>query len=338
MIYWEPHAKIVSWLHLQFADAKNNDGDYYEDGDGDHDDEYEDDAATQRMRIALADGPTVNGAARRCDRTRSRVRAEQSRPPITKVKLPKERSFFAVNLTGRRAKPKAAHARAHARNQPCAHRQPPLRLLATQSHSVGELKRTSNKKKKERNKRCNRMRKMKMAKRKAQRSANRRDASCDVGREKPKRRRKSRKFTKSYKMLHFIPCAAMGRQRAGVGRRPGRTGQDRRAANRKTPFFSAACRLMRLQQMRRLPAVHHFCFLFSSLTHTHTHTDGAHAQTRILICVYCVYVCVWHAYCDISCGFRQFTTKCQEWWKASAGTKSFSSSSASSSLSLRMYW
>lgn len=90
-------------------------------------------------------------------------------------------------------------------------------------------------------------------------------------------------------MLHFIPCE----RRPTVGGRwarttrlgRDRTEQDRRAANRKTPFFSAACRLMRLQQMRRLPAVHHFCFLFSSLTHTDM---GACTDTYTIVSSVCV--------------------------------------------------
>lgn len=89
-------------------------------------------------------------------------------------------------------------------------------------------------------------------------------------------------------MLHFIPCE----RRPTVGGRwarttrlgRDRTEQDRRAANRKTPFFSAACRLMRLQQMRRLPAVHHFCFLFSSLTHTDM---GACTDTYTIVSSVC---------------------------------------------------
>lgn len=147
-----------------------------------------------------------------------------------------------------------------------------------------------------------------MAKRKTQRSANC-EANCDVGSEKPKRRRKSRKFTEKLQNVTFHPLRTMAAGGGGGGPRlPGQagTGQDRRAANRKTPFCSAACRLMRLQQMRRLPAVHHFCFIFSSLTHTYTHID-TDTYTKLESCV-----CVWHAYCDISCGFRQFTTKCQE--------------------------
>lgn len=49
--------------------------------------------------------------------------------------------------------------------------------------------------------------------------------------------------------------------------------EECRAANRKTPFFQCPG-LMRLQQMRRLPAVHHFCFFFFTLLvppNTHTH-------------------------------------------------------------------
>lgn len=152
----------------------------------------------------------------RCDRTRSRVRAEQSRPPITKVKLPKERSFFAVNLTGRRAKPKAAHAQARARNQPCAHRQPPS-YPPTRPHPACDTKpqtrqrreiETYEREKKKENETLqpNEENENGKAQNAAQRVARRCDASSDVGREKPKRRRKSRKFTKSYKMLHFIPC------------------------------------------------------------------------------------------------------------------------------------
>lgn len=130
-----------------------------------------------------------------------------------------------------------------------------------------------------------------MAKRKTQRSANC-EANCDVGSEKPKRRRKSRKFTEKLQNVTFHPLRTMAAGGGGGGPRlPGqagtgqdRTGQDRRAANRKTPFCSAACRLMRLQQMRRLPAVHHFCFIFSSLTHTYTHID-TDTYTKLESCV-----------------------------------------------------
>lgn len=80
---------------------------------------------------------------------------------------------------------------------------------ATQSHKRGrdgKLKRTREKKKENETLQPNEENENGKAQNAAQRKARRCDASSDVGREKPKRRRKSRKFTKSYKMLHFIPC------------------------------------------------------------------------------------------------------------------------------------
>lgn len=167
-------------------------------------------------------------------------------------------------------------------------------------------------------KHCNRMRKMKMAKRKTQRSAKRGDATraatlAAKNQNVDEKVENLRKVTKCYISSLATTTTTTTSERIWdgsgglrVGPRPG-PGQDRRAANRKTPFCSAACRLMRLQQMRRLPAVHHFCFLFSSLTHTQTQAGACTDTSMSTVCV-----CVWHAYCDISCGFRQFTTKCQE--------------------------
>lgn len=178
MIYWETHVEIVCLLHSQFADARNN---YYDEDDDDDggDGDYEDDAATQRMRIALADGPTVNGAARalRQDQKPSQSWAEQT--ANYESEAAKGEVLFCSQFDRTQSK---------AKGSPCPSscpkptlRPPPATLLSSypptprMRHKATNAAETGNwnvrERKKKKMKRCNRMRKMKMAKRKTQRSA-----------------------------------------------------------------------------------------------------------------------------------------------------------------------
>lgn len=253
--------------------------------------------------------------AGRCDRTRSRVRAEQSRAETAnyeseaaKGEGPFLQSIWQDAEQSQRQPgpgPKPT-LRPTPTNRPCHH---PVRRDATQSHRREKTLQL-------------RMRKMKMAKRKTQRSANC-EANCDVGSEKPKRLRKSRKFTEKLQNVTFHPLRTKTDCGGEVGQDyQARPGQDRAGQAGSQPENALfQCRLppdaitANEETSCRPP------FLFSFfLSHTHRH---GRMHRHIYYSEFCV--CVWHAYSDISCGFRQFTTKCQEWWKASAGTKSFSS-------------
>lgn len=183
-------------------------------------------------------------------------------------------------MTGRRAKPKTARAR----NQPCAQHPSPTTtnrlchpLDATQSHRREKNAATANEE--------NENGKAENAAQGELRSELRRWQRKT--KTSTKKSKIYRKVTKCY-ISSLANDGGRGRRRRwATTTRPGRdrTGQDRRAANRKTPFCSAACRLMRLQQMRRLPAVHHFCFIFSSLTHTHIDTDTYTKLSPVCVCV-----------------------------------------------------
>lgn len=183
-------------------------------------------------------------------------------------------------MTGRRAKPKTARAR----NQPCAQHPSPTTsnrlchpLDATQSHRREKNAATANEENENGKAENAAQRELRSELRRWQRKT----------KTSTKKSKIYRKVTKCY-ISSLANDGGRGRRRRwATTTRPGRdrTGQDRRAANRKTPFCSAACRLMRLQQMRRLPAVHHFCFIFSSLTHTYTHID-TDAYTKLSpVCV-----------------------------------------------------
>lgn len=184
-------------------------------------------------------------------------------------------------MTGRRAKPKTARAR----NQPCAQHPSPTTtnrlchpLDATQSHRREKNAATANEENENGKAENAAQRELRSELRRWQRKT----------KTSTKKSKIYRKVTKCY-ISSLANDGGRGRRRWATTTRPGRdrTGQDRRAANRKTPFCSAACRLMRLQQMRRLPAVHHFCFIFSSLTHTYTHidTDTYTKLSPVCVCV-----------------------------------------------------
>lgn len=117
------------------------------------------------------------------------------------------------------------------------------------------------------------MRKMKMAKRKTQRSANC-EANCDVGSEKPKRRRKSRKFTEKLQNVTFHPLRTKTDCGGEVGQDyQARPGQDRAGQAGSQPENALfQCRLppdaitANEETSCRPP------FLFSFfLSHTHRH-------------------------------------------------------------------
>lgn len=232
----------------------------------------------------------------------------------------KERSFFAVNLTGGRAKPKAV---ATPTRNPTPIHSP--RSKATNGKAKNPVE---------------------MGKWKAASAENResRAENPETNKNKQNKKKKTKRKSKIYEKLPNVtfhplivdqkrptspatqapmhpptdsPMSAWSPRRE-CEREPREESEECRVTNRKTPFFHCPG-LMRLQQMRGLPAVHHFCFFPLTDTHTHqpTHQHTRHSTSwkRTLA--------QWRSartLAHISCGFRQFTTKCQEWRKASRGT------------------
>lgn len=235
----------------------------------------------------------------------------------------KERSFFAVNLTGGRAKPKAV---ATPTRNPTPIHSPPQ-----QSHKRKGEKPSWDGKMKSGERRESRV---------ESREPRNEQKQTEQKKEDQTKVENLRKATKCYisspdsgpkatdqpshpsthAPIHpptDSPMSAWSPRRE-CEREPREESEECRVTNRKTPFFHCPG-LMRLQQMRGLPAVHHFCFFPLTDTHTHqpTHQHTRHptSWTRTLA--------QWRSartLAHISCGFRQFTTKCQEWRKASRGT------------------
>lgn len=201
-------------------------------------------------------------------------------------------------MTGRRAKPKTARAR----NQPCAQHPSPTTtnrlchpLDATQSHRREKNAATANEENENGKAENAAQRELRSELRRWQRKT----------KTSTKKSKIYRKVTKCY-ISSLANEGCRGEEEVGQDYQA-RPGQDRAGQAGSQPENALLqCRLPpdAITANEETSCRPPFLFYFF-LSHTHIHIDTDTYTKRSP-------VCVWHAYCDISCGFRQFTTKCQE--------------------------